>query len=96
MGGNRPNDEDGSRRDLILSLLCDHCFHPDQQTRIAQPLYTISSLQRHLQMESFITWLQDWIDDPKFEQLTNSPPFSIKTFQKAPKRQWKDLNQPRV
>jgi len=68
----------GSRRGLILSLLCDHSLllHPDQQACIAQqqPLYTIGSLQRRLQMESFTTWLKDWVDDSAFkdklEQLT--------------------------
>lgn len=71
-------DDEGSRRGLTLSLLCDHCLllHPEQQVRIAQrqPLYTIGSLQRHLQLESLLTWLNDWLDDPqlviKLEQLT--------------------------
>ncbi len=40
--------EDGSRRSLILSLLCDHCLlrHPDQLARIErkQPAYTVGSL----------------------------------------------------
>jgi len=73
-------DEEGSRRGLILSLLCDHSLllHPDQQACIAQrqPLYTIGSLQRRLQMESFTTWLKDWVDDSTFkdklEQLTEA------------------------
>lgn len=73
-------DEEGSRRGLTLSLLCDHSLllHPDQQACIAQrqPLYTIGSLQRRLQMESFTTWLKDWVDDSTFkdklEQLTET------------------------
>jgi len=73
-------DEEGSRRGLILSLLCDHSLllHPDQQACIAQrqPLYTIGSLQHRLQMESFTTWLTDWVDDSTFkdklEQLTET------------------------
>ena len=73
-------DEEGSRRGLTLSLLCDHSLllHPDQQARIAQrqPLCTIGSLQRRLQMESFTTWLNDWLEDSKFddklEQLTKA------------------------
>jgi len=73
-------DEEGSRRGLTLILLCDHALllHPEQQARVAQrkPLYTIGSLQRHLQMESFTTWLEDWFDDSKFadklEQLTKA------------------------
>lgn len=85
-------DEDGSRRGLTLSLLCDHSLllHPDQQACIAQeqPLYTIGSLQRHLQMESLITWLKDWVDDSifedKLEQLTETirPLFSLQTSKK--------------
>ncbi len=72
---------EGSRRVLILSLLCDHCLllHPEQQARVAdeKPLYTIGSLQRRLQIESFLAWLQAWLDDDgkgdglteKFERL---------------------------
>jgi hypothetical protein len=73
-------DEEGSRRGLTLSLLCDHCLllHPSFQARVAQrqPLFTIGSLQRRLQMESFTTWLNDWLDDSKLEhkleQLTEA------------------------
>ncbi len=64
-------DEEGSRRGLILSLLCDHSLllHPDQQACIVQgqPLYTVGSLQRRLQMESFTAWLENWIDDSTFK-----------------------------
>jgi hypothetical protein len=51
-------------------------------------LYTIGSLQRHIQMESFTTWLQDWVDEPKFkdkfEQLTEAirPLFPLKPSKK--------------
>jgi len=64
-------DEEGSRRGLTLSLLCDHCLllHPEQQARVAQrqPLFTIGSLQRRLIIPSFTTWLNDWLDDSKFD-----------------------------
>jgi len=57
---------DGSRKVLILSLLHDHCLilHPEQQARATakQPLYTIGSLQRHLQLEALIAWLNDWLE----------------------------------
>ena len=60
--------------------LCDHSRnrYPDQQACIAQrqPLYTIGSRKLSLQMESFTTWLKDWVDDSTFkdklEQLTET------------------------
>ena len=62
--------EEGSSRGLILSLLCDHCLllHPDQQARVdqQQPLSTIGSLQRRLQLDSLVAWLQQWLDDDAF------------------------------
>jgi hypothetical protein len=85
-------DEEGSRRGLILSLLCDHCLllHPEQQARVAQrqPLFTIGSLQRRLQMESFTSWLSDWLDDPKFDEKLGQlieaicPLFPLRSSQK--------------
>ncbi len=58
---------EGSRRVLILSLLCDHCLllHPDQQAQVEhrQPMYTIGSLQRHVQMQAFFAWITEWLDD---------------------------------
>lgn len=61
---------DGSRRGLTLSLLCDHCLllHPEQIARLKhkQPLSTIGSLQRHLQIESLISWLSQWLDSEEF------------------------------
>jgi hypothetical protein len=85
-------DEDGSRRSLTLSLWCDHSLllHPEQQARIAQQksLYTIGRLQRYLQMESFITWLNDWLDNFKcsaqLEQLTQAirPLFTLQPSKK--------------
>lgn len=71
---------EGSRRVLILSLLCDHCLilHPEQQARAAakEPLYTIGSLQRHLKLEAFTVWLAEWLEgeglDEKVAQLTEA------------------------
>ncbi len=71
---------DGSRKGLTLSLLCDHCLllHPEQLARVKhkQPLSTMGSLQRHLQIESFIMWLSQWLDTDEFahklEQLTEA------------------------
>ena len=71
---------EGSRRVLILSLLCDHCLtlHPEQQARAAakKPLYTIGSLQRHLKLEAFTVWLEEWLEgeglDDKVAQLTEA------------------------
>jgi hypothetical protein len=49
-------DEEGSRRSLILSLLCDHCLllHPDQLARIQDnlPACTVGSLRDRVRMES--------------------------------------------
>lgn len=57
---------EGSRRVLILSLLCDHCLilHPEQQTRATakKPLYTFGSLQQHLKMTAFMAWLAEWLE----------------------------------
>ena len=71
---------EGSRRGLTLSLLCDHCLllHPEQTARVKhkQPLSTIGSLQRHLQMQSLISWLSQWLDSDEFtnklEQLAEA------------------------
>jgi hypothetical protein len=61
---------EGSRRGLTLSLLCDHCLllHPEQRARVAQqqPLCTIGSLQRHLQLESLTLWLSSWLESSEF------------------------------
>jgi hypothetical protein len=49
-------DEEGSRRSVILSLLCDHCLllHPDQLARIQdkRPACTVGSLRDRVRMES--------------------------------------------
>lgn len=59
--------EEGSRRVLILSILCDHCLFlsPEQQSRAAgkKPLFTIGSLHRHLKVKAFINWLEDWFKE---------------------------------
>jgi len=68
---------EGSRRVLILSILRDHCLilHPEQQARITakKPLYTIGSLQRQLKLQSFVVWLEEWLEgegmDDKITQL---------------------------
>lgn len=76
----KPPGVEGSRRGLILSRLCDHCLllHPEQQARVArrQPLCTIGSRKQNLKMESFISWLDNWLNESKFaeqlEQLTQA------------------------
>jgi hypothetical protein len=68
-------DEDGSRRSLILSLLCDHCLllHPEQLARLDHhlPACTVGSLCELIKMESLMQSLWDVVsaDDPvkKFE-----------------------------
>jgi len=55
-------DEEGSRRSLILSLLCDHCLllHPDQLARIEDnlPACTVGSLRDRIQVESLVQFFQ--------------------------------------
>jgi hypothetical protein len=55
--------EEGSRRSLILSLLVDHClfFHPDQHAQLKnnRPAYTVGSLRAQVQVECFMTVLQE-------------------------------------
>ncbi|MCP4285869.1 MAG: hypothetical protein GY792_15675 [Gammaproteobacteria bacterium] len=54
-------DEDGSRRSLILSLLCDHCLllHPEQSARFEHnlPACTVGSLCEVIKMESLMQCL---------------------------------------
>lgn len=62
--------EDGSRRGLILSLLCDHCLlrHPEQLARIErkQPALTVGSLCETVKLESLLDclWHIASSDDP--------------------------------
>jgi hypothetical protein len=70
-------DEEGSRRSLILSLLCDHCLllHPEQLARFERnlPACTVGSLCEIIKMESLMQSLWDVVsaDEPvkKFEQF---------------------------
>jgi hypothetical protein len=52
--------------DAELVEVCDHCLilHPEQQARAAakKPLYTIGSLQRHLKLEVFTVWREEWLE----------------------------------
>ena len=63
-------DEDGSRRGVILSLLCDHCLlrHPEQLARIErkQPALTVGSLCETIKLESLLDclWHIASSDDP--------------------------------
>jgi len=54
-------DEDGSRRSVILSLLCDHCLllHPEQAARLEHnlPACTVGSLCEVIKMESLMQCL---------------------------------------
>jgi len=56
-------DEEGSRRSLILSLLCDHCLllHPAQLARIEDnlPAWTVGSLRDRVTVESVVQCIQD-------------------------------------
>ncbi len=78
--GTKQPGVEGSSRGLILSLLCDHCLllHPEQKARVdqQQPLWTIGSLQRRLQIDALLAWLEEWLGDEHFvdklEQLTQA------------------------
>lgn len=70
----KQTDEEGSRRSLSLSLLCDHCllFHPAQLVRIEDklPACTVGSLRARVQVESLVQFFADVVssDSPQ-EQL---------------------------
>lgn len=67
-------DEEGSRRSLILSLLCDHCLllHADQLARIQdnRPACTVGSLRDRVKVESLVQFFQEVVssENPQ-EQL---------------------------
>jgi hypothetical protein len=56
-------DEEGSRRSLILSLLCDHCLllHPDQLARVEDnlPACTVGSLRDRVKVDSLVQFFRD-------------------------------------
>jgi hypothetical protein len=64
-------DEDGSRRSLTLSLLCDHCLllHPEQLARFEHhlPACTVGSLCDVIKMESLMQCLWEVVSsaDPQ-------------------------------
>jgi hypothetical protein len=66
-------DEEGSRRSVILSLLCDHCLllHPDQLARIQDklPACTVGSLRDRVRLESSMQVFEDILlsDNPQKE-----------------------------
>jgi hypothetical protein len=70
-------DEDGSRRSLILSLLCDHCLllHPEQAARLERnlPACTAGSLCEVIKMESLMQCIWEIASSEKpvvaFQQL---------------------------
>lgn len=67
-------DEEGSRRSLILSLLCDHCLllHSDQLARIGDnlPACTVGSLRDRVKVESMMQFFRDVISSENpVEQL---------------------------
>lgn len=55
-------DEDGSRRSVILSLLCDHCLllHPDQLARMKDklPACTVGSLRDRVKLDSALQFFE--------------------------------------
>jgi hypothetical protein len=64
-------DEEGSRRSLTLSLLCDHCLllHPEQLARFEHhlPACTVGSLCEVIKMESLMQCLWEVVSsaDPQ-------------------------------
>jgi hypothetical protein len=73
-------DEEGSRRSLTLSLLCDHCLllHPEQLARVEYnlPACTVGSLCDVITMESLMQCLWEVVssDEPQqaFQKLAES------------------------
>lgn len=61
-------DEEGSRRSVILSLLCDHCLllHPDQLARVEDhlPACTVGSLRDRVRVESLVQFFRDILSSP--------------------------------
>jgi hypothetical protein len=59
----KQSDEEGSRRSLILSLLCDHCLllHPDQLARVEDnlPACTVGSLRDRVKVDSLVQFFRD-------------------------------------
>ena len=67
--------EEGSSRGLTLSLLLDLCLllHPEQLARVENklPACTVGSLQRRIQMEALLVFVQQLVQAPNpAEQLT--------------------------
>lgn len=67
--------EEGSSRGLTLSLLLDLCLllHPEQLARVENklPAYTVGSLQRRIQIEALLSFVQELVQVPNpMEQLT--------------------------
>jgi hypothetical protein len=58
-------DEEGSRRSLTLSLLCDHCLllHPEQLAQIEDnlPACTVGSLRDRVTVESLVQFFRDLV-----------------------------------
>lgn len=71
---------DGSSRDLILSLLLDHCLllHPEQTVRLEGklPACTVGSLRRRLRIESIVGCFRQLLASPqplaRLEQLCDA------------------------
>jgi len=65
-------DADGSRRSVILSLLCDHCLllHPDQLARIQdkRPACTVGSLRDRVRLESSLQMFQEILESDQPQQ----------------------------
>lgn len=63
---------DGARRGVCLSMLVDQCLlsHPEQLRlgRAAQPLWTVGSLHRKLQMQSLIASIETILDSDNPKQ----------------------------
>lgn len=73
-------DDDGSRRGLILSLLCDHCLlsHPQQLARLENnlPAATVGSLLEKTRVEALLNFIHSLLnaDNPqqKLASLANA------------------------
>jgi len=84
-------DDDGSRRGLILSLLCDHCLlhHPQQLARLENklPAATVGSLLEKTRVEALLSFIHSLLTADNLQQKLASLSKAVeKVFQLAPSK----------
>lgn len=84
-------DDDGSRRGLILSLLCDHCLltHPQQLARLENklPAATVGSLLEKTRVEAILSFIHSLLNADNLQQkLASLSKVVEEVFQLAPSK----------